>query len=75
VDYYWSKLTAAGAEQPCGWVKDQFGVQWQVIPSALGQLLRDPDPDKAARVMQAMLKMKKIVISDLRAAHAGPAPG
>jgi predicted 3-demethylubiquinone-9 3-methyltransferase (glyoxalase superfamily) len=71
VDYYWSKLTAGGAEQPCGWVKDPFGLSWQVIPDALGQLLSDPDRAKAQRVMQAMLKMKKIVIADLHAAAAG----
>jgi len=71
VDYYWGKLTAGGAEQPCGWVKDRFGLSWQVIPNALGQLLGDPDRAKAQRVMQAMLKMKKIVVADLLAAHAG----
>jgi predicted 3-demethylubiquinone-9 3-methyltransferase (glyoxalase superfamily) len=71
VDYYWNKLTAGGIEQPCGWVKDQFGLSWQVIPHLLGQLLSDPDRAKAQRVMQAMLKMKKIVIADLLTAHAG----
>lgn len=71
VDYYWSKLTAGGTEQPCGWVKDQFGLSWQVIPNVLGQLLGDSDRTKAQRVMQAMLKMKKIVVADLLAAHAG----
>jgi predicted 3-demethylubiquinone-9 3-methyltransferase (glyoxalase superfamily) len=71
VDYYWEKLGAGGAEQQCGWLKDQFGVCWQVIPHALGELLGDQDRAKAGRVMQAMLKMKKIVVADLRAAHAG----
>jgi predicted 3-demethylubiquinone-9 3-methyltransferase (glyoxalase superfamily) len=71
VDYYWEKLGAGGAEQQCGWLKDQFGVCWQVIPRALGELLGDQDRAKAGRVMQAMLKMKKIVVADLRAAHAG----
>jgi predicted 3-demethylubiquinone-9 3-methyltransferase (glyoxalase superfamily) len=71
VDYYWSKLTAGGTEQPCGWVKDQFGLSWQVIPNVLGQLLGDPDRAKAQRVMQAMLKMRKIVVADLLTAHAG----
>ena len=70
VDYYWGALTAGGTEQPCGWVKDRFGLSWQVIPNALGQLLGDPDRAKAQRVMQAMLQMKKIVIADLFAAHA-----
>ena len=71
VDYYWSKLAAGGSEQPCGWVKDRFGLSWQVIPNVLGQLLGDPDRTKAQRVMQAMLKMKKIVVADLLTAHAG----
>ena len=71
VDYYWAKLTDGGSEQPCGWVKDRFGLSWQVIPSALGRYLMDKDRDKANRVMQAMLKMKKIVIADLDAACKG----
>jgi predicted 3-demethylubiquinone-9 3-methyltransferase (glyoxalase superfamily) len=71
VDYYWSKLGDGGTEQPCGWLKDRFGVCWQVIPKALGELLGDPDRAKAGRVMQAMLRMKKIVVADLRAAYAG----
>ena len=71
VDYYWAKLTDGGSEQPCGWVKDRFGLSWQVIPSALGRYLMDKDRDKANRVMQAMLKMKKIVIADLDAAYKG----
>jgi predicted 3-demethylubiquinone-9 3-methyltransferase (glyoxalase superfamily) len=71
VDHYWAKLTDGGSEQPCGWVKDRFGLSWQVIPSALGRYLMDKDRDKANRVMQAMLKMKKIVIADLDAAYKG----
>jgi predicted 3-demethylubiquinone-9 3-methyltransferase (glyoxalase superfamily) len=72
VDYYWRALTAGGGkEQPCGWVKDQFGLSWQVIPNALGRYLTDPDRAKVERVMQAMLKMKKIVIADLDKAYAG----
>jgi predicted 3-demethylubiquinone-9 3-methyltransferase (glyoxalase superfamily) len=71
VDYYWSKLGDGGTEQPCGWLKDRFGVAWQVIPNALGELLSDPDRVKAGRVVQAMLRMKKIVVADLRAAYAG----
>jgi predicted 3-demethylubiquinone-9 3-methyltransferase (glyoxalase superfamily) len=71
VDYYWSKLGDGGTEQPCGWLKDRFGVAWQVIPNALGELLGDPDRVKAGRVVQAMLRMKKIVVADLRAAYAG----
>lgn len=71
VDYYWAKLSDGGGEQQCGWVKDRFGLSWQVIPSALGRYLMDKDRDKANRVMQAMLKMKKIVIADLDAAYKG----
>ena len=69
VDYYWDKLGADGAERQCGWVKDQFGLSWQVIPRLLGQLLGDTDRAKANRVMQAMLKMQKIVVADLQAAY------
>lgn len=71
VDYYWEKLTAGGgAEQPCGWVKDRFGLSWQVIPNALGAYLSGDDQQKAGRVMQAMLQMKKIIIADLDKAAA-----
>jgi predicted 3-demethylubiquinone-9 3-methyltransferase (glyoxalase superfamily) len=71
VDYYWSALLAGGGkEQMCGWLKDRFGVSWQVIPKALGRYLSDKDRAKAERTMQAMLKMKKIVIADLDKAHA-----
>jgi predicted 3-demethylubiquinone-9 3-methyltransferase (glyoxalase superfamily) len=68
VDYYWTKLSAGGEEGPCGWLKDRFGVSWQVIPAQLGELLGDPDPGRAQRAMKAMLGMKKIVIAELRAA-------
>jgi len=71
VDELWAKLTAGGSEQPCGWLKDRYGVSWQVIPSILGKLLRDKDPAKAQRTMQAMLKMKKIDIKGLQQAHEG----
>ena len=72
VDYYWRALTAGGGkEQMCGGLKDRFGVSWQVIPKALGRYLSDKDRAKAERTMQAMLKMKKIVIADLDKAHAG----
>ena len=71
VDELWAKLTAGGSEQPCGWLKDRYGVSWQVIPSILGKLLRDKDPAKAQRTMQAMLKMKKIDIRGLQQAHEG----
>jgi predicted 3-demethylubiquinone-9 3-methyltransferase (glyoxalase superfamily) len=71
VDYYWEKLADGGGERQCGWVKDRFGLSWQVIPNALGRYLMDKDRDKAHRVMQAMLTMKKIVIADLDAAANG----
>jgi len=71
VDDLWGKLTAGGQEQPCGWLKDRYGVSWQVIPSILGKLMRDTDPVKAQRVVQAMLKMKKIDIRGLQQAYAG----
>jgi predicted 3-demethylubiquinone-9 3-methyltransferase (glyoxalase superfamily) len=71
VDYYWERLGDGGGEQQCGWVRDRFGLRWQVIPNALGRFLMDKDRDKANRVMQAMLKMKKIVIADLEAAYNG----
>jgi predicted 3-demethylubiquinone-9 3-methyltransferase (glyoxalase superfamily) len=68
VDHYWGKLSAGGQEQPCGWLKDKFGLSWQIVPTALPKLLSHPDPAKAARVMQAMLQMKKIDIAALEAA-------
>ena len=72
VDHYWTALLAGGGkEQMCGWLKDRFGVSWQVIPKALGRYLSDKDRAKAERAMQAMLKMKKIVIADLDKAYAG----
>jgi predicted 3-demethylubiquinone-9 3-methyltransferase (glyoxalase superfamily) len=72
VDTLWKKLTSGGGyEQPCGWCKDKYGLSWQIIPKALGEALSNPDPAKAQRAVQAMLKMKKIVISDLKAAMKG----
>ena len=72
VDAYWDKLTADGGEPgPCGWLKDKFGLSWQINPRILGQLLSDPDRAKAKRVMEAMLKMSKIDIPALQRAAAG----
>lgn len=72
VDALWDQLTAdGGAESRCGWLKDKYGLSWQIIPAALGRLLQDKDPVKAGRVMQAMLGMNKIIIADLEAAYAG----
>jgi predicted 3-demethylubiquinone-9 3-methyltransferase (glyoxalase superfamily) len=70
VDLYWNKLSEGGEEGPCGWLKDRFGVSWQVVPTRLPELLVDPDREKAQRVMAAMLKMKKIQIEELEAAAA-----
>jgi predicted 3-demethylubiquinone-9 3-methyltransferase (glyoxalase superfamily) len=73
VDTYWSKLSEGGEEGPCGWLKDRFGVSWQIIPTALPRLLADPDREKSQRVMQAMLQMRKIEIDELERAAAGAA--
>jgi predicted 3-demethylubiquinone-9 3-methyltransferase (glyoxalase superfamily) len=72
VDYYWNKLTAdGGQESMCAWLKDKFGVSWQIVPTKLGELIGSPDKEKAGRAMQAMLKMKKIIITDLQKAYDG----
>ena len=65
VDELWEKLSAGGKKERCGWLKDKFGVSWQIIPTALGKLLSDPDPARSKRVMQAMLQMQKIDIKGL----------
>jgi predicted 3-demethylubiquinone-9 3-methyltransferase (glyoxalase superfamily) len=70
VDYFWEKLTAGGGQESmCGWLKDKYGLSWQIIPSALGELMSGPDPAKSHRVMQAMLQMKKIDIKALKEAY------
>src|SRR4051812_33548540 len=69
VDYYWHKLTEGGTESMCGWLKDKFGLSWQVVPAILSKLLSDPDPKKSQRVMQAMLQMRKIDIPTLQKAY------
>ncbi|MDX1992891.1 MAG: VOC family protein [bacterium] len=69
VDHYWEKLTEGGEEQPCGWLKDKFGLSWQIIPSALMELMGDPNPAKAQAVMQAMLQMRKIEVAELQRAY------
>ena len=68
VDHYWTKLSQGGQESQCGWLKDRYGLSWQVNPAILGELLAGPDAKKARRVMEAMLKMRKIDIAALRAA-------
>jgi predicted 3-demethylubiquinone-9 3-methyltransferase (glyoxalase superfamily) len=69
VDELWGKLSAGGKEDRCGWLKDKYGLSWQIIPTALGEMLGDKDPQKAARVMQAMLQMRKIEIEGLKRAY------
>ena len=71
VDDLWERLTDGGEESQCGWLKDRYGVSWQIIPAALGELMNDPDPAKAGRVMQAMLGMGKINVQGLRDAYEG----
>jgi len=72
VDHLWTRLTAEGGEESmCGWLKDRFGVSWQIVPTALGEMMSDPDPAKASRVTQAMLQMRKLDIAALRAAYEG----
>jgi predicted 3-demethylubiquinone-9 3-methyltransferase (glyoxalase superfamily) len=71
IDYYWDKLAEGGEEGPCGWVKDKYGVSWQVLPKVLTGLVTDPDPEKAKRATEAMLSMGKLDIAELERAHAG----
>ena len=71
VDDLWQKLSAGGRPDRCGWLQDKFGLSWQIIPSALGKLMSDPDPEKSNRVMQAMLQMDKIDIKRLEQAYQG----
>jgi predicted 3-demethylubiquinone-9 3-methyltransferase (glyoxalase superfamily) len=70
VDAFWSALSEGGEEGPCGWLKDKFGLSWQIVPTRLIELLQDPDREKSQRAMQAMLKMKKIEIDGLERAAA-----
>jgi predicted 3-demethylubiquinone-9 3-methyltransferase (glyoxalase superfamily) len=71
VDELWAKLSEGGQTQQCGWLKDKFGLSWQIVPSVLIELISDPDPRKSQRVMEAMLQMTKIDIAKLRQAHEG----
>jgi predicted 3-demethylubiquinone-9 3-methyltransferase (glyoxalase superfamily) len=70
VDRYWETLSEGGEQGPCGWLRDRFGVSWQVVPTALPRLLGDPDPEKSQRVMEAMMGMKKLEIDELERAAA-----
>jgi predicted 3-demethylubiquinone-9 3-methyltransferase (glyoxalase superfamily) len=69
VDKYWQKLSEGGQEVQCGWLKDKYGLSWQINPTILGEMLSDPDPQKSKRVTEAMLKMKKIDIAGLKRAY------
>ena len=72
VDYYWNALTADGGEESmCGWLKDKYGLSWQIVPKQLGELMGDPDPEKSKRVRDAMLKMQRIIVADLQKAYNG----
>ena len=71
IDALWDRLGNGGTYQPCGWLKDRFGLSWQIVPRVLYELLQDPDPVKAGRVMQAMMKMQKMDIASLQRAHEG----
>jgi predicted 3-demethylubiquinone-9 3-methyltransferase (glyoxalase superfamily) len=71
VDYFWEKLSEGGEKSVCGWLKDRYGLSWQVVPTILEELMNDPDPLKARRATEAMLKMTKIEIDELKRAHAG----
>lgn len=71
VDYYWGKLSEGGETNQCGWLRDKFGVSWQIVPSRLGELMSDDDDEKSGRVMQAMLKMEKLDVAELERAYAG----
>ncbi len=71
VDYFWEKLSAVPESEQCGWLKDKFGLSWQIIPKRLGELAADKDPVKSKRVVNAMLKMKKIIIKELEKAYEG----
>ncbi|MBX9852554.1 MAG: VOC family protein [Cytophagaceae bacterium] len=71
VDYYWGKLSKGGAKVQCGWLKDKYGVSWQIVPEIIDDMITDKDPQKSTRVMQAILKMKKLYIKKLEKAYKG----
>jgi predicted 3-demethylubiquinone-9 3-methyltransferase (glyoxalase superfamily) len=74
IDYYWSRLTGNGGQEgPCGWLKDKFGLSWQMVPAAIPRMMSDPDSRKSARVMNAFMTMKKLDIAALERAYAGAA--
>lgn len=71
IDHYWAKLSEGGEEGPCGWLKDRYGVSWQVVPTALPDMLMDPDPERTARVTKAFLQMRKFDVAALERAYRG----
>ena len=71
VDYYWQRLSAGGQEGQCGWLKDRYGLSWQVVPTGMEEILNDPDPERAQRAMRAMLKMRKLDLAALQSAADG----
>ncbi len=71
VDYFWKKLSEGGTEGPCGWLKDKYGLSWQVVPEVLFEMLMDPDQEKAKRVTKAFLQMKRFDVAALKRAYAG----
>jgi predicted 3-demethylubiquinone-9 3-methyltransferase (glyoxalase superfamily) len=73
IDRFWDALSAGGTIEMCGWLKDRYGVSWQIVPAALGEMFKDPDRDRARRVTEAMLQMKKFDIARLEQAYAAPA--
>ena len=75
IDHYWERLSEGGEEGPCGWLKDRFGLSWQVVPSGMDELFSDPDQSRATRAMEAMFTMRKIDVAALRAAADGVAAG
>jgi predicted 3-demethylubiquinone-9 3-methyltransferase (glyoxalase superfamily) len=75
IDHFWQKLSAGGQEVECGWLKDRFGVSWQVVPADIEEMLQDKDPEKPKRVMAAVMKMKKLDMAEMRRAYEGrPGP-
>jgi predicted 3-demethylubiquinone-9 3-methyltransferase (glyoxalase superfamily) len=71
IDYYWERLSDGGSEGPCGWLKDRFGLSWQIVPTGMDELFNDPDRSRATRAMEALLKMRKLDIAALKAAADG----
>jgi len=75
IDYFWTQLSEGGEEGPCGWLKDRYGLSWQVVPTGMEELFADPDKERAERTMKAMLGMRKLDIAALRAAADGVQTG